>query len=163
VANTFGWREPGKNEPTGPRISWVPGDPRGQVGKILPPRKNALTAQPNYERTLALLEEQFYVEISASDTSAPENELKQYEAARAIFDAWFRAAYLSATKNLTVVSAEWIETRNVRRNGAVLRVLCTIDAPIPDSPYTEAVTTGNEADISVDVLTNTEIEVIQNP
>jgi hypothetical protein len=126
VANDFGWLEPGKSK-AGTRITWVPGDFKGNLGKMLPPQNPG-----GAPRSLANLDEQFTVEIVAEDGSSPDNELAQYKAARAVFDAWFRAVYIAAHSQVTIISQEWMNTRNIRRRGAGIRVVGSVRATILD-------------------------------
>jgi hypothetical protein len=137
IPQSFGWRAPGKREPAGTRIVWVPGDPKGSLGKIVPPRKVAgpgnATGNP---RALANLDELFYVEITSGDEKDPENELAQYNEVRRIFDLWYAAVFRAAEGNLTVQSADWMNKLNLRRHGAGLKVVCSFLAVIPDKKQT---------------------------
>lgn len=133
VPNVFGWREPARRGAQQNRICWVPGDPAGAAGDITSARQPGRNPRP-----LATLNELFTIYVEARDASDLEDEQKQYHAARLIFDAWYRAAYLSARTLLTVKSATWMVDRKTRRHGATLRVVCTVQAMIPDSAYTAA-------------------------
>lgn len=135
VPNLFGWREPSKRPasggagtaPTGTRITWVPGDPDGDLGELGPAKQPGRNPRP-----LATLAELFTVEVQAHDPSAPENERLQYEAARLLFDAWYRAVYLAAHGTFELVSTQWLNEKNQRRHGACIRAVCAINAMVPD-------------------------------
>lgn len=124
--NRFGWREPARQMTAQRRIVWIPGDPANAVGTILGAKKNV-----SPYRSLGTLQELFTVEISASDTSAPEDELAQYRATRLLYDYWFRAVY-HASGMPTILSMEWETRRTERRRGTLLRVVFALDANIPD-------------------------------
>jgi len=137
VPNVFGWRKPAKRGAQQDRICWVPGDPSGSAGDLIGAR------QPGRNpRSIATLAETFTVYIEARDVVNMDlqNELYQYKAARLLFDAWYRAVYLSSTgRNLvTVKSASWMADRKARPHGATLRVVCIIQAMIPDAAYVVA-------------------------
>ncbi len=126
---TFGWREPQKTKIDAKRIVWVPGDPSGALGAV----KSAKSVGGN-PRQLGTLEELFTVYVAAADPTDPENERKAYAETRNLFDAWWRAAFLSATKNVSVVSSKWNTSKNERRYGAEIVAVCAILAPIFDTP-----------------------------
>lgn len=150
IANYFGWREPAKHKTAAKRIVWVPGDEVGALGAFGSAKNPGRNPRP-----LATLGELFYVLIGAVDASAPEDERKQYEATRALLDAWYRAAYLAARGTFSVVSAEWLTDKLERRHGAAIRVTCAIDAMVPDAPL-ESAPTDTKADISTTELDVTE-------
>jgi hypothetical protein len=130
VPNLFGWREPAQKLTTGARVLWVPGDPNGSVGDLLP------ATQPGRNpRSLATLLELFTVEVLAHDLTKLENERAQYHATRLLFDAWWRAVYLAMPGRVGVKSTEWITDKNERRYGAAIRAVCTVSAMVPDAPY----------------------------
>lgn len=124
--NRFGWREPARQMTAQRRIVWIPGDPANAVGAILGAKKNV-----SPYRSLGTLQELFTVEISASDKSAPEDELAQYRATRLLYDYWFRAVY-HASGMPSILSMEWETRRTERRRGTLLRVVFALDANIPD-------------------------------
>jgi len=155
--NLFGWRTPQQKSVTGNRICWVPGDD-GELGGV-----TWANSRPGQNpRSLGTLGELFTVWIRAADATDPamlENERVQYEAARTLFDAWYRAVYLHAHGTFTVESSEWMIEQNERRYGAGIRVVCSIQAKIPD----EALVDANEltdlaADIATTVLDRTETD-----
>jgi hypothetical protein len=138
VPNEFGWRTPSKRGAEQNRICWVPGDPSDAAGDVGPAQQPGRNPRP-----LGTLNELFTIYIEARDSSEPENELKQYRAARSIFDAWYRAVYLKPLdgeprQKLTVKAPSWVRGRKVRVNGATMRVVCSLPAMIPDTAYTEA-------------------------
>lgn len=129
AALVLGWRTPPQHKTSAARIAWVPGDPSGKAGRVGSAKQPGRNPRP-----LATLFELFTCEISAFDPLAPEDELAQYKAARLLYDAWYRAVYLAAHGTFTVESTEWLETKNERRHGAALRVVCSVQAMIPDAP-----------------------------
>lgn len=126
--NLFGWRTP-QQQVIGPRIVWVPGDAGGSAGEDGPARNPGRNPRP-----IGTLRELFHVIISASDSSAPENELLQYKATRLLRDAWHRAVYLSARGTFQLKSEGWVIDKNERRFGTALRVVVEIQSMIPDEP-----------------------------
>lgn len=146
VEQTFGWRKPQRYDTTRARIVWVPGDETGGIGEVRGPRKTGDRAD---RRTLATLGELFHVRISANDPQFPEDERKQYEETRKLFDAWVRAVYLAAHGTILFGSPTWITDKNERRHGAALICVCEVEAPIPDSPYVLA-----PADTEIEVTTS---------
>lgn len=153
VPNVFGWREPARQF-VGKRIVWVPGDPRGSLGAMGPAK------QPGrLERSLGTLDELFHVVITSSDTTDPENERKQYQATRELYDAWWRAVYLAMPGRVRVVSAEWVVDKNERRRGAAIRAVCAVEAMIPDVAPAEA-PVDTQATLDTEVLDNTETDTV---
>ncbi len=134
VPNVFGWRKPAEQSNTSQRVVWVPGDDEsgdlGDVGSAKFPGRNA--------RSLATIGELCTVYLEAVDLTAPDDELAQYNAARFLFDAWYRAVYLAARGTFAIARARWMNDRATRRRGATIRVLCRIDAMVPDAPYQTA-------------------------
>jgi hypothetical protein len=130
VPQAFGWREPAKRTGSTTRIVWVPGDDaNGDMGEVLPAK------QPGRNpRSLGTLDELFTVYIEAVDVSAYETERAQYQVVRELFDAWWRAVYLAAHGTVAIQSAGWVIEKKERRHGAALRVLCAVQAMIPDAP-----------------------------
>jgi len=129
VAQPFGWREPPRQF-TGPRIAWVPGDPAGNIGADEAARNVGRNPRP-----ISTLRELFHCVISTSDQTAPEVELAQYVAVRALRDAWWRAVYLAAHGTVRVISQAWnIDRQNERRFGATLIAICTIESMVADAP-----------------------------
>jgi hypothetical protein len=133
----FGWRGPTLVATTARRLSWVPGDPTGNAGKLLPP------VLSEGARPLATLEELFTVYVYAAKVDELGNELAQYTAARLLYDQWFRAIYYAArtvgTGGRLAPIAHTLETaKKERPHGACLRVLCSVQARISDAPDTYA-------------------------
>lgn len=149
VPNVFGWRKPANRGAQQNRICWVPGDPSGAAGELIGARQPGRNPRP-----IATLLETFTIYVEGRDATEPENELKQWKAARLIFDAWFRAAYLSSRNLLTVKSTAWMADRTTRRNGATLRVVCTLQAMIPDAAYTAAEDVEAEVNVELDADDN---------
>jgi len=132
VEQSFGWREPQKYKTAKARIVWVPGDETGTAGAMRAARNPGSSAEG---RSLATLAELVTVHISATDLQFPESERSQYEATRALFDAWARAVYLAAHGTIEFGSPSWNTSKNERRHGAELVVVLEVEAKIPDSPY----------------------------
>lgn len=151
VPNVFGWLEPEKKVVTGPRIVWYPGDPSRSMGDLTPPKWPGRNP-----RSLGTINELFTVECTSIDT-ADSSDLAQYIAARDLFDAWYRAAYLHATATLTVRSLEWVVPL-ARRAGACIRAVCSIEAMIPDTEAS-VLAAENRREIRVNELDVTEIIV----
>lgn len=147
VPQTFGWREPPRQLTGDQRIVWVPGDPAGVVGEIAGARSPGQNPRP-----LATLDELFTVHITGLDPAQPESERHQYEAARLLYDAWFRAVYLAAHGAFAQLSATWvIERANERRRGATMRVVASVSAVIPDEAH-EVAPVDTAAEIDVEEL-----------
>lgn len=132
VVMKFGWREPYRQLTQPARIVWVPGDPVGDIGALVAPKYPGQNPRP-----LQDLIERFHVFISGVDASSPanlQNERKQYNATRLLYDAWIRAVYLEAhgTFNVRDFSSAWIIDKNEKRYGAAIRVSGAIQAMIPD-------------------------------
>ena len=64
------------------------------------------------------------VSIAVSAATA-ENERAQYQICRDLFDAWYRAVYLSAHGNVAIESVGWVTEKKERRYGATIRAVCT--------------------------------------
>lgn len=133
-AQPFGWREPGRQREAA-TIVWVPGDDKGgNLGELDAPK---YPGRLDPGRPLGTLVELFTVYVSAFDETDPENERAQYHAARLLYDAWWRAVYLSAHGTVRVVSQGWVvgspAPRAERRHGAAIRVVGAIQAMIPDA------------------------------
>ncbi len=133
----FGWRGPTLKALTNRRISWVPGDPvgNGNAGKLTP------AVQSEGDRALATFEELFTVYVYAADASALTDEKAQYTAAMLLYQAWFRAVFNASGTVKTrgrfgVVSHTWETAKKERPHGACLRVLCSVQNKITDTPYT---------------------------
>lgn len=156
IPNLFGWRKPASKEETGPRIVWVPGDPNGAIG-VLSTRKGqpGLGGDAGNPRILGTLGELFTLYVISADPTDPENERKQYAAARELFNAWWRAAFLAANATLKPIALNWIVDKKERRHGAAMRCVFAIDAPIPDQTL-EVVPADAHAAIALSLLDNTE-------
>ncbi len=151
-SNMFGWRIPAQH-PKGNRIAWVPGDPNGTVGTLLPPRNPG--GEP---RSLGTLGEVFTILINGQDPTDPENELAQYSIVRYLRDAWFRAVYHAAYGAFTIRSEQWVTTRLERRHGAALKIAVELQAMIPDEVWPDD-GTPTEIDLDAAVIDVTELDV----
>lgn len=150
AVNLFGWRQPALVQTYIPgRITWVPGDQTGAAGVVNPPRNPGRSP-----RSLATLRELFTVTITAADPSKPEDERAQYRMVRLLRDFWHRAAYHAAHGTFSIQSERWvINERKERRYGAALRIVCSIDAMVPDSPPTlDVQSLYATGDIAVDLV-----------
>jgi hypothetical protein len=157
VPNYFGWREPARQrDQITNRILWVPGDVRGQMGRTLPARNPGRAPA----RPIATLDELFTCEIVAHDSAAHEVERSQYQAARELYDAWWRAVYLEAHGTVAVISTEWITLAKERRHGAAIRAICSVQSAIFDTPY-DLAPADTGAAIVVQELDVTEIQTIE--
>lgn len=129
VPNVFGWKEPARrdNRIDGCRIVWVPGDDQtDELGSIEAP------SQPGGNpRNLAQLNELVTVYIEAVDDADP-SELAQYRATRGLFDAWHRAVYLSGVGRVLAGRTTWVNTQVELRDGAAIRALLEVQAPLQD-------------------------------
>lgn len=160
VPNLFGWQQPAR-QPTGAsprRILWVPGDPRGSLGTM-----SAAKQPGRLERSLGTLDELFHCILVGDDATAPNDERKQYQSTRELYDAWWRAVYLAMPGRVRVLSAEWLTEKNERRRGAALRVVCAVEAVIPDvapGVIPVAPATTSNATLDTELLDNTETDQI---
>jgi len=145
IPNVFGWRKPKHRGAQQNRICWVPGDPSGAAGEVA----SALSPGGN-PRSIGTLAELFTIYVEGRDATNLENELAQYAATRLIFDAWFRAAYLSVRNLLVVKSTAWMVERTTRRHGATLRAVCSVAAKIPDAAYEAAEDVEAVVDVQLD-------------
>lgn len=137
ITNIFGRVHEHEHVEADRRIVWIPGDPVGAVGAVEPPRQSG---HRNYEaastpRPLGTLVEVFHVVISAVDESDLFNRRAQYEATRAVFDAWWRAVHHAGRKTVRLIGAEWDQTKELLERGATIRATCTIESAIIDEPF----------------------------
>ncbi len=132
----FGWKEV-QRQGRLPRahIITTPGDPDGKLTK-----EHTGARYPGQIpiRSVGGMIELFTVRISAQDPDAPGDDRAQYRATRLLYDAWLRAAYLSAFGNYTIESDRWITTRKEGRFGTAVEVVGGILAIVPDSAVTLA-------------------------
>lgn len=155
AANFFGWKEAAQQS-TANRITWKPGDPNGKAGQSLPAKYPGRNPRP-----LGTLRELFTVEIAAQDPAEPEVELAQYRVVRLLRDAWERAVYYAAHGTFRIESQEWIEPkRNERRFGAAMRIVCSIDAMVPDRALT-GLPEHAKADVTIETLDVTDTQTIE--
>lgn len=124
----FGWKEPPRQRARA-CVVFTPGDPSGTTGEIGGGKYPGRNPRP-----LATLYELFTVTIRDNDPAHLTDELAQYKAARLIFDAWYRAVYLSAYGTFKVLSSKWLTAVGAEhRRGAGLEIVCAIEAMIPDA------------------------------
>lgn len=130
VPVTFGWREPTYQRQTSHRIIFVPGDDSGWgLGTLGAPESPGV----GLARPIARLDEVFTCYIEAEDVSAPEDERKQYEAARILYDEWYRAVFAARVPH-AVTSQKWVIDQTTRYAGAAIRVTGTVGAVVFDAP-----------------------------
>lgn len=130
IPNLFGWRKPASTEERGPRIVWVPGDPNGAIGQLSLKKGAVGTGNP---RVLSTLAELFTLIVVSADTTDLKDERKQYAAVRKLFNAWWRAAFLSANASLKPLALNWlVGPKKETQHGAAIRGVFALDAPIPD-------------------------------
>lgn len=167
VTNLFGWRVSAK-QVEGGRIAWQPGDPTGSAGELGPVRNPG--GQP--VRSLYTFHELFTVTISASDRSAPEDEVAQTRATRFLYDAWVRAVHRVAYGAWAQRSIAWVAGDRIteRRHGTALRIVASIDAYIPDQPWdnttppTQAIPAGEaNAVLEIKALDRTDVIPVNLP
>lgn len=134
VPVTFGWREPMLQRNLSHRIVFVAGDDSGwNLGALgAPESPNVGLARP-----LARLDEVFTCYLEAEDVSAPDDEAKQYAAARLLYDSWYRAVHNARIPH-KIISQRWVVDRTVRYAGAAIRVTGTVGAIVFDAPSTIA-------------------------
>jgi hypothetical protein len=158
VPVTFGWREPSLQRQTSHRIVFVPGDDSGwSLGSLGAPE----SPHVSLARPLARLDEVFTAYLEAEDVSAPDDELAQYTAARALYDAWYRAVWHARIPH-TILTQRWVVDRTVRYAGAALRVTGTVSAVVPDVPSTIA-PSDTSATVAVEQLGLTQVLSIPAP
>lgn len=122
--HVFGWREPQRHGAT--HIVWVPGND-GELGAIGPARNPGRNPRP-----LATIEELFTIYVHGFDATDPENELAQYTSARLLFDDVLASIYRVAHGTIAFGRATWVTAQNVRRHGATIRLVCSVQAMVPD-------------------------------
>lgn len=157
----FGWRELAKHATstssgTARRVVWVPGDDaNGSLGELGPARSPGGNPRP-----LATLGELFTVYLESADLTGAdaaakavkaENERAQYQATRELFDAFWRAVHRTGGRNVVLMRAGWVTEKKERRFGASLRLVCALEAKVPDS-ILESITTDVVAEWTVEVL-----------
>lgn len=134
IENTFGWKEPPRQGGNPNRIIWTPGDASQSLGDLGAPRyPGSLPARP-----LAMLLESFTCVIVGADPQQKDDDRAQYHQARLNYDAWLRAVYLAAVGTFSIKSQAWDMTRKEGRFGACIKVVGTVQAVIPDEPFTFA-------------------------
>ncbi len=135
----FGRREPAKQTNQGPgranRVVFVPGV-EGKAGSYGPARYPG-TRSDGSPRHLATFHEIVSVYVWGFDGDAPNDELKQYEAARDLHDSVVRAIYLSPNvkpRQMVLSDPKWLEDKVERKFGAELMFTIEVEAAIVDEP-----------------------------
>jgi hypothetical protein len=130
----FGKRQRDSQPTTIRRVVWLPGDDRSKkFGTLGPPRDPGIPP-----RSIATTHELTTVYIHAADVALPEQQLAQYAEVRALYDAWVRAVYLTAHGTYEILDLSYHESQNERTFGSCIRVLLSIQADVPDMPYSTA-------------------------
>lgn len=131
--HVFGWNTAKRSGAL--RIMWVPGDDLA-LGELVAPREPGRNPRPIFD-----LEEYFTVLLEAYDPAARTDNRAQYIAARLLFDAWLRAAYLAAPGSFRVLEVAWVPVGGdagplgiVSQLGATIRATCVIRGVVPDAP-----------------------------
>jgi len=114
-------------------------------------------------RVVGSLAELVTVEIAAEDTECPTDELAQYRAARKLFDLWFAAVRRRAYGAIEWRSAKWVVNRKNNTRGAVLQIVLSVSAAIPDDEQTQRLTTPARAEIESTLLDHTETLTAPDP
>lgn len=143
--HVFGWREP-THRSGALRVVWEPGED-GNLGDITPTRGND-------PRSLATLVERFTIHCEARDASTPMNERAQYEAARRLFNAVWRAVYATNFGVVKLISMHYVSIGGganplgaVSQAGVTIRAVMSIESVIPDAPLAVA-STSTDAHVS---------------
>jgi hypothetical protein len=155
ITQTFGWKEPASLINSSPHIVWVPGDPNGSAGSIVAPRMPGQVPA----RSLNDFDELFFVEFHGMNRNDLEDEQLQYNAAMTLFHLWWRAVYISRSTRVSFVSASWLNDRKVRRAGATIRAICSIQCPVLDAA-SRPVLPGTQASITVSELDVTDPAIV---
>lgn len=137
VPNLFGWRERGRKLVVGPRIVWIPGDDKtNELGTHAAPRSPGYVATLG-DRSLGTLGEYCTVYICARNSELPEVEREQYVVCRQLYDTWFRAVYHAVYGSFSISKPAWVKGSNnsERAYGVAIRVVLTLQAAIPDTPF----------------------------
>jgi len=143
----FGKREPTKQVNQGPgranRVVFSPGDPSGKAGTLEGAkldRRGVFGGRKRTSRSLATFRELATVycwACDATDAATKNDESKQYDAARLLFDQVVRAIYRSPNVGhggFKISGAQWIQNKVERVDGAEIMFLLEIEAMVPDEP-----------------------------
>jgi len=134
----FGKREPPKQVNQGPggaaRVAFVPGDPSGKAGKYVGAKIARIALGSRRTRSLGTWLETATVYVWGKDPDAPNDEARQYEAARLLHDYTVRAIYRSSVGHgaFTLSAPQWIRKDTERVNGAEIMFLLEFEAQVPD-------------------------------
>ena len=75
----------------------------------------------------------FTVYVEGYDATDARSERAQYQITRELWDAYYRALYLSAHGTFEVLSMKWDTSKNTAQRGAMLVATIAIQAMIPDA------------------------------
>ncbi len=127
----FGWRAVAQQVLGTRRLVVVPGDDsNGDVGDVGNPKQ--IGKAPT--RDLGELREKCTMYIHAAESLTPEDEEAQYNEARLVFEALYRALHHAAYGRFRIVQARWLTSAKERRYGLGIRVVLELSAPLTDSP-----------------------------
>jgi len=150
----LGWREKfgqvNEGEGTANRIVVQPGDPSGGAGELGAPRQIGPGPRTTWPpapasgddkqspddvvgRELADWAENATVYIWACDSTAPEDDRRQYIAVRALLQSFLRAACNTARAAFSHGKLDWVDAQNTERQyGRELALEITYHAPLFD-------------------------------
>ena len=114
------------------RIAFHEGDPGGDIGEEVPPRW--VGGEP---RPLKDEQELFTVYVWGHDNRWPQDDVKQHDAAWALFCAWRRIVFLKAEGRVAIKSKRWKSPQRIERAfGKEIEIVCTIRSQVLDVPLT---------------------------
>jgi len=139
----IGWKEPGK-QAQGPgganRVVFIPSGEDGSAGEIVAPKLAGMNEIKDGANVVAYVRElrdwarEVVVSVWAADTTAPENERKQYEATVALLEEVMRSVQRFAPQRAAWGRARWIRPALERQFGRELRVDMVFTYPLFDLP-----------------------------
>jgi hypothetical protein len=122
----FGWNASSEQLRDAARITWIPGDEQGSLGKIGPPK------YPSMDQ-LRTLYELVTLEITSADITDLTDERRQYQIVRELHDITIAAVHAAATGTYQIISDKWVPgpgKKQARRFGQTLRIVLEIQSPI---------------------------------
>jgi len=130
----FGRREVSKQINLGGRrsgrIVLHEGAPDGDIGEEVAPRWPGTEPRPLKDEL-----EKFTVYIWGHDNVHPQDELKQHDAAWALYCAWRRIVFKKAEGRAAQLSKRWKSPQRIERAfGKEIEVVCTIRSQVLDVP-----------------------------
>jgi hypothetical protein len=150
----FGWRPVAQSILTDRRIVWTPGDPTGVIGDFIFGKvSRSVTQNP---KPIGELAELVTVTLSACDPSEPENEQKQYIAARELLDLWAACVDEVGRTTVTVEDTRWLTDKKERSHGAAIVVVLSVASVIPSTKTHAVAPVGARAVLTVEELDHEE-------